>query len=81
MNEEIINKPLSMLIKETKAKLINICNESKLTPVILDLIIQGIYSEIHALAEKQNMEEEINYFNIIKESNVKNEGENKIKDK
>ena len=53
-----MNKPVSIIIKETKAKLANICNESGLSPIILDLIVQGIYSEIHSIAEKHCFEEE-----------------------
>lgn len=66
MNE--INKPISMAIKDTKTKLVNVCNESGLSPVILDLIMQGIYSEIHTLAEKQAADEEKAYIKMIAET-------------
>ena len=66
MNE--INKPMTMVIKETKTKLIKVCNESGLSPVILDLVMHGIYSEIHTLAERQMSEEE-NAYKIAMETN------------
>lgn len=56
-----MNKPLTMIIKETKMKLANVCNESGLPPVILDMIVQGLYSEIHLISEKQSLEEEETY--------------------
>ena len=56
-----MNKSLAMIIKETKRKLADICNESALHPSILDLIIQGLYFEIHSLAERQVLEEEKAY--------------------
>lgn len=62
-----MNKPLSMIIKETKVKLANVCNESGLPPIILDLIVQGIYSEIHSLSETQIAKEEKTYANTIKD--------------
>ena len=67
-----MNKPLTMIIKETKTKLTNDCNESGLPPVILDLILQGIYSEVHYLAEKQALDEEKAYMEISinKDENV-----------
>lgn len=67
MNEEEkkMNKPLTMIIKETKLKLASVCNESGLSPIILDLIMQGIYSEIHSLAEKQILEDEIVYAKMV----------------
>ena len=61
-----MNKPLTMIIKDTKTKLASVCNESGLSPVILDLIVQGIYSEIHYLAEKQVAEEESAYLQSLK---------------
>lgn len=68
-----MNKPLTMVIKETRTKLANICNESGLPPVILDLIIQGIYSEVHSLAEKQASEEEAIYVKTLEENKQKEE--------
>lgn len=68
-----MNKPITMVIKETKNKLANICNESGLSPVVLDLIIQGIYSEIHSLAERQTIEEEMSYVKMLKETSKKAE--------
>lgn len=59
------NKPISMIIKETKAKIANACNESRLPPVILDLVISEIYSEVRSLAEKQAIEEENSYMDAI----------------
>lgn len=67
-----MNKPLTMMIKETKLKLVDVCNKSMLPPTILDLIMQGIYSEIHSLAEKQSLEEEVAYTKAIKETDINN---------
>lgn len=72
-----MNKPLAMTIKETKSKLASVCNESGLPPVILDLIMQGIYSEIHAIAEKQAMEEEAAYARIVEDTKDGDIGEKK----
>lgn len=75
-----MNKPLTMIIKETKTKLANICNESGLPPAILDLIIQGIYSEVHLLAERQASEEEAIYMKTIKDISVENTESGDIRD-
>ena len=66
-----MNKPLSMIVKETKSHLATICNESGLSPIILDMILQGIYSEVHALAEKQTVSEEKKYIESLKNKNIK----------
>lgn len=68
-----MNKPITMVIKETKNKIANICNESGLSPIVLDLIMQGIYSEIHSLAERQTMEEEMAYVKMLAEASNKAE--------
>jgi hypothetical protein len=68
-----MNKPLTMVIKETKNKIANVCNESGLSPAILDLIMQGIYSEIHSLAERQTVEEEMSYVKMLEETSKKTE--------
>ena len=68
-----MNKPITMVIKETKTKIVNICNESGLSPIVLDLIMQGIYSEIHSIAERQTMEEEMSYVKMLKEASKKTE--------
>lgn len=66
-----MNKPLTMIIKETQLKLANVCNESGLPPSILDLIVRGLYSEIHSLAEKQYLQEESAYAQFIGKNDIK----------
>ena len=68
-----MNKPLTMVVKETKEKIASVCNESGLPPVILDLIMQGLYSEIHLLVEKQTLEEEKSYVQMNKDECKKDE--------
>lgn len=67
-----MNKPLTMIIKEAKIKLANICNESGLPPAILDLILQGIYSEVHSLAERQALEDERIYIEALRNKDIEN---------
>lgn len=74
-----MNKPLTMAIKETQMKLASVCNESGLPPVILDLIIYGMYSEIHSLAEKQSSEEEKSYKEALEDENKQTENQKMIK--
>lgn len=66
-----MNKPLSIIIKETREKLATICNESGLPPVILDLIIQKIYSDVRYLSEKQTLEETEFYNKSLEEESDK----------
>lgn len=63
-----MNKPLTIAIKETKQKIVSVCNESMLSPIILDLIMQGIYKDIHILAERQTLEEETAYMKMVEKA-------------
>lgn len=76
MNEReknIMDKPLSMIIKETEMGLIHCCNESALPISILDLIVKKIYLEIHNLAEKQSAREELEYITFVESNNYDKE--------
>ena len=66
-----MNKPFTMIVKETKNKLANVCAESGLSPIVLDMIIREIYSEIHSLAERQALEEEMAYTRAVEEETDK----------
>ena len=46
MNNNQIQKPISILIEETKQSLLHICNESNLHPSILELIVKDLYNEV-----------------------------------
>jgi hypothetical protein len=67
-----MNKPLTMIINEVKEGFAEICNKSALPISILDLIVQGLYSEIHSLAVNQAKEEERIYTESIKNNGINN---------
>ena len=56
-----MDKPLSLMIKETKMKLVDVCNESKLPTCILELIVKDLFNEIHMLAEEQLKQDQLVY--------------------
>lgn len=63
-----MNKPITIVIKETTNKLANVCNESGLSPAILDLIVQNFYANIHSLANRQAIDEEMSYAKMLEEA-------------
>lgn len=70
-----MEKPASLLIQETRNKIINILNESKLHPSILELIMKDIMNDVtNALARVKNKELE-EYNNKVLEE-AKNNSEN-----
>lgn len=63
-----MDKPISMLIKETKDSLINICNTSQLPPSILELILSNIHAEIFLLSNKYLEQDELIYMSSLEEN-------------
>ena len=68
-----MNKPLTMVIKETENKIVDVCNESGLSPAILDLIMERLYSKLHSFAERRSVEEEMAYAKMLEEASKKTE--------
>lgn len=70
-----MEKPASLLIQETRSKIINILNESKLHSSILELIMKDIMNDVtNASARVKNKELE-EYNNKVLEE-AKNNSEN-----
>jgi len=63
-----MNKPLTILIQETKSNFIKTINNSSLPPCVLELIMQDILNEIHVLSQKQLQEDELAYMNSLEQA-------------
>lgn len=68
-----MNKPITLVIQETKRNLFNILNDTPLPPCVLELIVKDILNEICVLSQKQLQEDELVYMNNLQEK----EGESK----
>ena len=53
-----MEKSFNKTIKEVQKRLVQICNESGLSPIVLELILQNLLSEVRLMIEKQIFEEE-----------------------
>lgn len=53
-----MEKSFNKTIKEVQRRIVQICNESDLSPIVLELILQNLLSEVHLMVEKQTFEEE-----------------------
>lgn len=65
-----MDKPLTLVLRDTKKDLIKICNNSGLPPVILDLIIQDIAKDISIMAAQQVQREEASYLAALEVSDT-----------
>lgn len=48
-----MNKPISMIINETRISLLKICNESGLPACVLEPIVKDVYNEIKHVSSMQ----------------------------
>ena len=63
-----MEKPISIVIDETRKSIVDIINKSKLHPSIVELMLKGIYLEATMLSnEVSQREKEIYYNNKIEE--------------
>ena len=71
-----MEKPASLLIQETRNSIINILNESKLHPSILELIMKDIMNDVTNASTRIKNKELEEYNNKVLEE-AKNKSENK----
>lgn len=69
-----MEKPASLLIQETRNKIINILNESKLHPSILELIMRDIMNDVTNASTRVKNKELEEYNNKVLEK-AKNNSE------
>lgn len=70
-----MERPASLLIQETRNNIINILNESKLHPSILELIMKDIMNDVTNASTKVKNKELEEYNNKVLEE-AKNNSEN-----
>lgn len=74
-----MEKPISLIIDETRRSLISTCNNSGLPTFILEPMIKDIYQEIKLLSNEQLKRDTEEYNNsLVEKKNTENmEGESK----
>lgn len=63
-----MNKPISMVINETRISLTNVLNTSNLPPCILEMIVKELYDEARQLSSFQSKQDEENYAKALKDA-------------
>lgn len=61
-----MNKPISMVINETRISLLKICNESGLPACVLELIVKDLYNDVNRVSENQFKKDEESYIQAQK---------------
>ena len=64
-----MEKPITIIIQETKDKLVEVLNTSNLPPVILEPIVKDIYNEITMLTKRQYEKDLYEYNNQLSQAN------------
>ena len=66
-----MEKPISLILRDTKLELAKICNESKLPVYLLEPILKELYIEIKELTKQQIEYDEKSYRKSILEKEQK----------
>lgn len=70
-----MNKPISIVINETRISLANVLNKSNLPPCILEMIVKELYDEARQLSSFQSKQDEENYVKALKDAESENKEE------
>lgn len=76
-----MEKPITLRINELRGEIVNACNDSKLPPFLLEMIVGEIYRDIQRLANVQAEEDRLAYSNYLVESALKDENDEDTSDK
>lgn len=63
-----MNKPISMVVNETRISLLKICNESGLPACILELIVKDLYNDVNHVSENQLNKDKETYMQAQKKA-------------
>lgn len=74
-----MDKPLSMKIQETKARLVNACNDSGLHISVLQLIINEVHTELNKANEQCMKDEFAEYQAAISQEKQKEQPNEEVK--
>lgn len=72
-----MDKPISIVLKESKDRITSTLNSLNLQPAILQLILLDVYNDVRTKADAQLLQEQEMYFLTIQEKEKKEEEENK----
>lgn len=56
-----MNKPIALIIKDTRKQIINALNESQLPPCLLEAVLNPIYQQIAQAAQTEIVQAEKEY--------------------
>lgn len=56
-----MNKPIALIIKDTRRQIINALNESQLPPCLLEAVLNPIYQQITQAAQQEIAQAEQEY--------------------
>lgn len=67
-NTNSIQKPISLIIEESKSTIVDAINSARLHPILLEMIVKELYLEIQSQARMMSEREKVEYENMLKES-------------
>ena len=69
-----MDKPISIVLKESKDRITSTVNSLNIQPAILQLILLDVYNDVRTKADAQLLQEQEMYFLMIQEKEKKGRG-------
>ena len=66
MENNNIQKPISLIIKETKEEIVKLINNTQLHPTLFGMILKEVYIEFEEHEKKYVEQEQTQYYNELK---------------
>lgn len=66
MENNNIQKPISLIVKETKEEIVKLINNTQLHPTLFGMILKEVYAEFQEYEQKYSEQEQIQYYNELK---------------
>ena len=72
MENNNIQKPVSLIVKETKEEIVKLINNTQLHPTLLGMILKEVYAEFQEYEQKYTEQEQAQYYNELKAAEEEN---------
>lgn len=72
MEKNNIQKPVSLIVKETREEIVKLINNTQLHPTLFGMILKEVYAEFQEYEQKYTEQEQTQYYNELKAAEEEN---------
>lgn len=72
MENNNIQKPVSLIVKEAREEIVKLINNTQLHPTLFGMILKEVYAEFQEYEQKYTEQEQTQYYNELKAAGEEN---------